>query len=223
MPWILNCNIYNIMEPQDNVNHSEENQEDQNPNPPQPPNVNTQIDEGLVILRTLEEQLRDTREPSRVSLATSLDIIVKSIASAQGKLTSISDYRERMYEYYSTGLDRNQVKELGISKQQILSIFRDPRNGQELPLTKKHISIDWCIHPQISQNWMDRWYMVFDKPPCNNREMPLYFMRKLWVEFILGKHVNYFDIGEFQGVGRGSAQDREHARCDPVLGPRPPR
>jgi hypothetical protein len=38
------------MEPRDNENCSEENQEDQDPNPPQPPNVNTQIDEGLVIL-----------------------------------------------------------------------------------------------------------------------------------------------------------------------------
>jgi hypothetical protein len=151
----------------------------------------------LVILRTLEEQLRDTRDPSRVSLATSLDIIVNSIASAQGKLTSISDYRTIMYEYYSTGLDINQVKELRNSKQQILSIFRDPRNGKELPLTKKRISIDWCIHPKISQNWMDRWHMVFYKTPCNNMEMPLYFMRKLWAEFILGKHVNYFDIGDF--------------------------
>ena len=144
----------------------------------------------MVILRTLEEKLRDTREPSIVSLSTSLEIIVNSIASDQERLTSIYDYREQMYEYYSIGLDRNQVKELGISKQQILSIFRDPRNGQELPLTKKHISIDWCIHPQISQNWMDRWYMVFDKPPCNNMEMPLYFLRKLWVDFIMRNHVN---------------------------------
>jgi hypothetical protein len=95
-----------------------------------------------------------------------------------------------MYKYYSTDLDRNQVKEMGISKQQILSIFRDPRNGKELPLTRNQISIDWCIHPQIIQNWMDRWYMVFDKPPCNNMEMPLYFLRKLWIEFIMGKHVN---------------------------------
>jgi hypothetical protein len=61
MPWILNCCIYNKMEPRDNENCSEENQEDQDPSPPQPPNVNTQIDEGLVILRTLEEQLRDNR------------------------------------------------------------------------------------------------------------------------------------------------------------------
>ena len=66
------------MEPQDILNRSEENQEDQNPNPPPPHNVNIEIDEVFVILRTLEEQLRETREPSRVSLATSLDIIVQS-------------------------------------------------------------------------------------------------------------------------------------------------
>ena len=150
MPWILNCSIYNIMEPRDNVNHLEENQEDQNPNPSQPPNVKTQIEEGLAMLRTIEEKLRDTKEPIKFSLDTYLDIIFNSIASSQRKLSSIYDYRERMYEYYRTGLERNQVKELGISKQQILSIFRDPRNGQELPLTRKHIFIDQRIHPYIS-------------------------------------------------------------------------
>jgi hypothetical protein len=98
------------------------------------------------MLRTLEEQLRDTRECSRVSLATSLDIIEKSIASAQGRLTFISDYRAIMYMYYNTDLDKNQVKDLGISKPQILSIVRDPRTRQALPLNKKQISIYWCIH-----------------------------------------------------------------------------
>ena len=33
--------------------------------------------------------------------------------------------------------------------------------------------------------------------------------------FILGKHVNYFDILEFQGVGRGMPHNKEHARADP--------
>jgi hypothetical protein len=50
--------------------------------------------------------------------------------------------------------------------------------------------------------------MVFDKPPCNNREVPLYFLRKLRAKFILGRPVNYFDIGDFQGVDRGYAHDR---------------
>jgi hypothetical protein len=65
--------------------------------------------------------------------------------------------------------------------------------------------------------------MVFDKPPCNNKEVSLYFLRKLWEELFMGHHVNYFDIGDFQGVGQGSTQDQEHARCDPMLGPHPPR
>jgi hypothetical protein len=65
--------------------------------------------------------------------------------------------------------------------------------------------------------------MVFDKPSCNNKEIPFYFLRKLCVEFILGHYVNYFDIGEFQGVGRGSMQGRENSRCDPLRGPHPPK
>ena len=38
----------------------------------------------------------------------------------------------------------------------------------------------------------------FCKHPCNNVEVPQYFLRKLWVEFVLGFHVNYFDITEFK-------------------------
>ena len=67
------------------------------------------------------------------------------------------------------------------------------------------------FHPSDS-NWMDRWYMVFDIPPHNNREVPLYFLRKLYVEFVMGKHVNYFDMLGFQGVGRGMPQHRPNSR-----------
>jgi hypothetical protein len=84
-----------------------------------------------------------------------------------------------MFEYYRTGLDRNQIRDLGITKQDMMSLLIDPRTTQQPSITKKHICIDWCIHPQILQNSMDRWFMVFDAPPCNNREVPLYFLRKL--------------------------------------------
>jgi hypothetical protein len=211
------------MEPRDNVNRQPIDQGEENPNPPQPPNINTQIDEGLDTLRTLVNQLRGMREPSRESLATSLDVIVRSIASAQGKLTSISEYRERMFEYYNTGLDRNQVRDLGISKQQLMSIFIDPRSQQQPPVTKKHICIDWCIHPQISQNWMDRWYMVFDKPPCNNREVPLYFFENYGMNLFWVSMSTTSTLVTSRGWVEGPAQDREHARHDPMLGPRPPR
>ena len=87
-----------------------------------------------------------------------------------------------------------------------MSIFIDHRSGQQPPVTKKHISIDWCVHPKISENLMDTWYMVFNKPPCNKKGGAFIFLWKLWDEFILGHHVNYFNIGDFQGVGRGSAK-----------------
>jgi hypothetical protein len=104
------------MELEDNASHQQTNQGKENPNPPQPPDLNTQINEGLDTLITLINQLRGTREPRIESLETSLDIIVRFIASAQGKLTSISKCREKMFEYYNTGLDRKQVGDLGISK-----------------------------------------------------------------------------------------------------------
>ena len=57
--------------------------------------------------------------------------------------------------------------------------------------------------------------MVFDEDPHENRDIPFYFLRKLYAEFILGKHVNYFDILMFQGVGHGMPQDREGDMIDP--------
>ena len=65
--------------------------------------------------------------------------------------------------------------------------------------------------------------MVFNEDPHGNRDIPFYFLRKLYAEFILGKHVNYFDLLGNQGVGHGMPQDREGVRTDPNHVPRPPR
>jgi hypothetical protein len=59
-----------------------------------------EFDARLRSLRTLIQDLQNTREPSRLSLATSLDTIVSSITNVQGQLTHISDYGAKMYEYY---------------------------------------------------------------------------------------------------------------------------
>ena len=65
--------------------------------------------------------------------------------------------------------------------------------------------------------------MVFDEEPHGNRDIPFYFLRKLYAEFILEKHVNYFDILGFKGVSHGMPQDREGSRMDPNHVPHPPR
>ena len=71
---------------------------------------------------------------------------------------------------------------------------------------------------------MDRWYMVFDMPPHNNKVILLYYLRKMYAEFVLCKHVKYFDILAFQVVGGGMPQNRTNAKLRdidcPILAPR---
>ena len=40
----------------------------------------------------------------------------------------------------------------------------------------------------------------------------MYFLHKFYAEFVMGKHVNYFDMLGFQGVGMGMPQRQPHAR-----------
>ena len=57
--------------------------------------------------------------------------------------------------------------------------------------------------------------MVFDAPPCNNHEIPMYFLKKFYCKFVLGEIPNYFDILESQGRGGGSSFERSEACHDP--------
>ena len=67
------------------------------------------------------------------------------------------------------------------------------------------------FHPSKTIGWIGGTFFFYI-PPHNNREVPMYFLRKLYAEFVMGKHVNYFDMLGFQGVGRGMPQHRPHAR-----------
>ena len=59
--------------------------------------------------------------------------------------------------------------------------------------------------------------MVFDAPPCNNHEVPKYFLKKLYCEFVLGEISNYFDILPSQGRDGGSSFERLGAHHDPNI------
>jgi hypothetical protein len=53
------------------------------PNPkPQSTSINMEIDVGLRSLRIVIQELQNTKDPSRLSLATSLDTIVSIIVNA---------------------------------------------------------------------------------------------------------------------------------------------
>ena len=113
------------------------------------------------------------------SLSDSLLTIVDTIARSNDSLYIITSYRERKRQQCVDGLSYNEVKKLKITKEHINTLFRVPGMDDILESTRPHISIEWCTFPPIRYHWMDRWYMGFDIPPHNNREVLLYFLQKL--------------------------------------------
>ena len=157
---------------------------------------NVEIVAALSSLRRLSDVFKEVDQLRR-SLGQTIDMIVGTIHDAQWALYDITSFRDSRRKFYANGMSYKDVKILKITKDMLFSLFRDPSNGTIPPVSKPHISVDLCIEPSIKENWMDRWYMVFDEDPYGNKDIPLYFLRKLYAEFILGKHVNYFDILEF--------------------------
>ena len=168
----------------------------------------------LASLRRLRSNLKEGENACR-SLGKTLETIITTIANAQGALYNITSFKEEKRRIYATGLSYKDVKKLEITKDLIYALFSEPNTILAPPTNRAHISIDWCVEPCIKENWMDYWYMVFDEDLHGSCHIPLYFLRKLYTEFILGKHVNYFDILEFHGVGGVMPQHREHAQVDP--------
>ena len=141
------------------------------PNPEGEKDRNSQILARLVSLRRLNSSIRGGNH-LRQSLFDSLDTIINKISNAQGAMYNIILYRESKRQYYSDGFSYKDIKALKITKDQLFSLFWDPITGLVPPTSRPHISIDWCIEPNIKANWMDHWYMVFDEDPHGNRDIP---------------------------------------------------
>jgi len=90
-------------------------------------NPKDELHEDLNQLIILSDELKNTRKLSRVALATSIQNIIESINIAHSEITSLSEYRGRMREHYSTGISKEYIKSLNITKAQLWSKFTDPR------------------------------------------------------------------------------------------------
>ena len=95
-----------------------------------PENPKDELHGDLNQLRILSDKPKNTREPSQVSLATSLQNIIDSINISHSEITNLSQYRDRMREHYSTGISKEDMKNLNITKSQLWRKFIDPRIGQ---------------------------------------------------------------------------------------------
>ena len=151
----------------------------------------------------------------RAQLASSLESINTQIASVSGQLDIWRAKRDEQKRFYANKLSYEDVKKKEIPKGSICALFRKPGEQNTVREGTKRFPIHWCIHDAIRNNFWDRWWMVFDAPPCNNHEVPMYFLKKLYCEFVLGEIPNYFDMLDSQGRGGGSSFERPGARRDP--------
>ena len=142
------------MENEPNNNQEPNTNMNPNPNPEGEEDRNSQILVCLGALRRLSSYFRGG-DNLRQYLAEALDTITNTIIEAQGALYNISSYRESMRQYYSYGLSYKDIKNLKITKDQLFSLFRDPNTGLVPPTSRAHISIDWCMEPNVKANWMD--------------------------------------------------------------------
>ena len=123
----------------------------------------------------------------RAQLESSLESIKTHIASVSGQLDVWQVKRDEQKGYYANKLSYQDVKKKDIPTGRICALFRKPSEQDTIRETTKQFPIHWCIHDAIRNNLCDRWWMVFDAPPCNNHEVSMYFLKKLYCEFVLGR------------------------------------
>lgn len=64
------------------------------------------------------------------------------------------------------------LKNKKISKADLCALFIDPKTNTPLSHTCRRFPIHWCHHELIKNKFWEKWWMVFDQPPCNNHEVP---------------------------------------------------
>ena len=89
-----------------------------------PENPEDELHGDLNQLRMLSDELKNTREHSWVSFATSIQNIIESINVSHCEITSLSEYRARMREHYSIGISKEDIKNLNITKSRLWSNYR---------------------------------------------------------------------------------------------------
>ena len=115
----------NTNEPFEEMNETNQTEDpnpelnEENPKLNEEENTEDELHEDLNQLRILSHELKNMREPSQVSLATSIQNIIESINIAHSEITSLSEYRARMREHYSTGISKEDIKNLNITKYQL--------------------------------------------------------------------------------------------------------
>jgi hypothetical protein len=67
-----------------------------------------------------------------------------------------------VFDYYRTFIDKSKVRDMNITKHKLMSLFIYIISELHLPINKRNMCMDSCIHQQFKDNWMKRWFVVLD-------------------------------------------------------------
>ena len=184
-----------------------QNRPPNDPLPPQnPPRIEDLINENLTELRGLRRTYNSV--PTLAPMLSMLNTIVDNIETLMNQQNAALHWCDEMHEMFDDGLCYDEVAALNISKDALVALFVNPKIGLQVNRKKPKLSIKWCTNDTIRANFWDRWWMVFDIPPHGNLDIPFYFLRKLYAEFVLKLKVNYWSMKPNMVVGLGAHRDR---------------
>ena len=141
-------------------------------------------------------------------MLSTLNTIVDNIDTFTNQQNATIYWCDEMHKMFDDGLDYDEVVALNITKEDLASLFANPKMGIPVDPKKSKLSIKWCTNDAIRANFWDHSWMVFDIPQHSNLVVPFYFLSKLYVKFVLKLRVNYWSMKPNMGVGLGAPQDR---------------
>jgi len=159
--------------------------------------------------------------PSRASLDLMLEAVDSLMATHQraGPLSDLWRSACLRRRTQVLGPDSWQAVKAATDDRDVRNTLFDipPNRGRRQPLRLKEFKLAEAA-AAVYDRFIGAWGMF-----PHHDQVPLYFARQLYAEFILGMHPDYTDTpSRFYGAGRGCSYDRPGARRDPTIVPPPP-
>ena len=96
------------------------------------------------------------------------------------------------------GLDKWELVQNKVSKEETISMFNF-KEGPKRPMLK----VQYFNHPNIARYIYNIFLETYGRFPWND-EVPIYFARLFYAEFVLGMHPDYTSLPyRYYGVGKG--------------------
>ena len=88
-------------------------------------------------------------------MLSSLNTIVDNIETLTNEQNVSLHWCEQMHAMFDDGLDYDEVAALNITKDDMISLFVDPKIGKKLERKKTKLSIKWCTNEAMHVNFLD--------------------------------------------------------------------